>query len=85
MPQLSALTRILPPATLAWKLDLLEAGAQFVSAQFVNVAQRVLLLIGDGDLLLPSAEEGPRLQRLLPRCNLKVRQPATRIPTPYTL
>jgi hypothetical protein len=38
-----------------------------------NVQQRVLLLTGEGDLLIPSREEGPRLQKLLPRCQLKVR------------
>ena len=37
-----------------------------------EVGQRVLLLTGEGDLLIPSREEGPRLQRLLPRCQLKV-------------
>ena len=38
-----------------------------------NVQQRVLLLTGEGDLLIPSREEGPRLQKLLPRCQLKAR------------
>lgn len=32
----------------------------------------MLLLIGSGDLLIPSAEEGPRLQKALPRARLKV-------------
>ena len=32
----------------------------------------MLLLTGEGDLLIPSREEGPRLQKLLPRCQLKV-------------
>lgn len=75
IPQLSALSSILPPATLAWKLDLLAEGNKFVSQQIRNVSQRVLLLIGDSDLLLPSAEEGTRLKGLLPRCNLKVHAP----------
>lgn len=73
IPQLSALSTILPPATLAWKLDQLAEGSKFVSTLYSNVSQRVLLLIGDSDLLLPSADEGPRLKRLLPRCNLKVK------------
>jgi hypothetical protein len=30
IPQLTALTNILPPATLAWKLRLLAAGCRFV-------------------------------------------------------
>ena len=37
-----------------------------------RVPQRVLLLVSDGDWLIPSAEEGPRLKQLLPRCRLRV-------------
>ena len=37
-----------------------------------NVPQRVLLIVGDQDLLLPSSEEGPRLQRALQRAHLRV-------------
>ena len=37
-----------------------------------EVGQRVLLLAGDGDWLIPSADEGERLQKLLPRCQLRV-------------
>jgi hypothetical protein len=33
----------------------------------------VLLVIGDSDLLIPSSSEGPRLERAIPRCTLKVR------------
>jgi hypothetical protein len=36
------------------------------------VQQRTLLVMGDQDLLIPSAAEGPRLQRLLPRAHLRV-------------
>lgn len=28
--------------------------------------------VGDGDILIPSAEEGPRLARALPRASLRV-------------
>lgn len=37
-----------------------------------QVQQRVLVLVGDGDALIPSGEEGPRLQRALPRAHLRV-------------
>ena len=37
-----------------------------------DVGQRVLLLAGDGDWLIPSADEGRRLQKLLQRCQLRV-------------
>ena len=35
----------------------------------------MLLLAGDGDWLIPSADEGARLQKLLPRCQLRVHTP----------
>ena len=41
-----------------------------------HVSQRVLLLVGDNDLLIPSKEEGPRLKERLPRCRLRVSQPS---------
>jgi pimeloyl-ACP methyl ester carboxylesterase len=36
-----------------------------------QVQQRVLLLVGENDLVIPSATEGPRLQRALPRALLR--------------
>jgi len=36
------------------------------------VQARTLVLVADGDLLIPSREEGPRLQKLLPRSVLRV-------------
>ena len=41
--------------------------------RYGEVQARVLLLIGDGDLLIPSKGEGERLEKLLPRCVVKVR------------
>ena len=72
IPQLGYLTKILPPASLLWKLELLKQGNAVVQRQLAHVQQRVLLLTADGDLLIPSKEEGPRLARLLPRCRHKV-------------
>jgi len=72
IPQLGALTSILPPATLAWKLRLLAEGCRYMEGRFGEVQARVLLLIGDSDLLIPSKEEGERLEKLLPRCVVKV-------------
>ena len=37
-----------------------------------DVTQRTLLFVGDGDLLIPSKEEGPRLKERMPRCRLRV-------------
>lgn len=58
--------------TLAWKLDLLGQGHDYTESLLPSVQQRVLVLVGDGDILIPSAEEGPRLQRALPRAHLRV-------------
>lgn len=72
LPQLSALADILPPPTLEWKLRLLDEGCRYMANRYVDVQQRVLLLIGDADLLIPSKDEGTRLEKTLPRCVLKV-------------
>ncbi|KAK9908919.1 hypothetical protein WJX75_004666 [Coccomyxa subellipsoidea] len=74
IPQLQALTEILPPPTLEWKLKLLEEGNRQLEPKLKEVSQRVLLVVGSGDLLLPSGEEGSRLEKLLPRCRLRVMQ-----------
>lgn len=72
LSQLPLLADLLPPETLAWKLKLLQQGCVEVAPILGQVPQRVLLIIGDQDLLIPSKEEGPRLQRALPRAHLRV-------------
>lgn len=72
LSQLPLLADLLPPETLAWKLQLLKEGCAVVGPQLGSVPQRVLLIIGDQDLMIPSKEEGPRLQRALPRAHLRV-------------
>jgi len=82
LPQLGALSVILPPETLAWKLRMLDTGNKFIADRLGTVSQRVLLLVGDGDLLLPSGAEGKRLARMLPRCVSKVIFGHLRVPSP---
>lgn len=41
-------------------------------AVLLQIQQRILLLAGENDLLIPSSEEARRLSRKLPRCNTKV-------------
>jgi hypothetical protein len=66
-------TRPRPAAdTLAWKLELLREGGAAVEPLLPRIPQRAFVLVGDQDLLLPSGEEGPRLQRALPRAQLRV-------------
>lgn len=72
LSQLPLLAELLPAETLAWKLKLLQQGCAEVAPKLGSVPQRVLLIIGDQDLLIPSKEEGPRLQRALPRAHLRV-------------
>ncbi|PSC68099.1 Acyltransferase chloroplastic [Micractinium conductrix] len=72
LQQLPVLAEILPAETLAWKLDLLRQGSVAVEPLLPNIQQRVFLLVGDQDLLIPSKEEGPRLKRALPRAQLRV-------------
>lgn len=71
IPQLGYLSKILPPAVLQWKLELLKQGNAVVKPLLPNIQQRVFLLAADNDLLIPSKQEGPRLKNLLPRCRLK--------------
>ncbi len=72
IPQLGYLAKILPPAVLQWKLELLKQGNDVVKPMLPFIQQRVYLITGEGDLLIPSKEEGPRLKNLLPRCRHKV-------------
>jgi hypothetical protein len=64
-----------------WNMEPVGRGEPCVSAlclfrqlepKLKEVSQRVLLVVGSGDLLLPSGEEGSRLEKLLPRCRLRV-------------
>ncbi|KAI7839273.1 hypothetical protein COHA_006971 [Chlorella ohadii] len=72
LSQLPVLAEILPAETLAWKLELLRQGSAAVEPLLPRVQQRCFVLVGDQDLLIPSAREGPRLQRALPRAQLRV-------------
>jgi len=72
LAQLPLLSQLLPSDTLAWKLKLLEEGCVAVGTVLGSVPQRVLLIVGDQDMLIPSADEGARLQRALPRAHLRV-------------
>ena len=70
--QLPLLAELLPPETLAWKLQLLEEGCKSIAPKIGQVSQRVLIVVGEADALIPSLEEGRRLQRLLPRSHLRI-------------
>ncbi|GAX78319.1 hypothetical protein CEUSTIGMA_g5761.t1 [Chlamydomonas eustigma] len=71
LPELQIMRLVLPPATLAWRLQLLKEGSTYVNGVLGQVPQRTLLLTGQEDRLIPSASEGPRLKRMMQRCRLK--------------
>jgi len=74
LPELGSLRNVLPAPTLAHRLNLLKEGAIYVNARLDQIAQRVLLIVGSNDLVIPSNAEGPRLKRSLARCRLEVLQ-----------
>jgi pimeloyl-ACP methyl ester carboxylesterase len=67
MPQLSALRLVLPRDTLAHRLQLLQEGAAAARALLPRVQQRALILAGELDLLIPSADEAKLLEQRMPR------------------
>ncbi|KAI8105771.1 hypothetical protein M9434_000352 [Picochlorum sp. BPE23] len=70
--QLPILADILPRDTLAHKLELLKQGCEIVEGEVGDVKQRVFVLVGDQDLLLPSEQEGSKLQSKLARAHVRV-------------
>lgn len=76
LSSLGALAGIIPPSTLAHRLAVLSAGSAEVNASLdgrdAEMLPPVLIVVGDADRLLPSAEEGPRLARKLSRSQLHV-------------
>ncbi|CAD7704397.1 unnamed protein product [Ostreobium quekettii] len=69
---LGFLVDVLPPPVVAWKLELVKQGIDEVEKVLPKVQQRVLLVAGEGDWMLPSRSEAQRLRRLLPRCSTRV-------------
>ncbi|KAF5840611.1 hypothetical protein DUNSADRAFT_16126 [Dunaliella salina] len=63
---------VLPPATLAHRLNLLKEAASYVNPRVDQVPQRTLLLVGSDDRVIPSGTEGPRLKFRMARCRLEV-------------
>lgn len=70
LQQLPILAEILPRDTLEHKLKLLQDGCD--SVEFDKIAQRVFILVGDQDLLLPSDREAERLEKLLARGYVRI-------------
>ncbi|GMH32734.1 hypothetical protein BSKO_00568 [Bryopsis sp. KO-2023] len=69
---LDFLGEALSPEVIAWKLEIVQQGIDNTRSKIPKVQQRVLLVVGDGDWMLPSGDEAERLSGLLPRCSTKI-------------
>jgi len=68
----SEVTRILPADTLGWRLaQFLEQGNSLLRPRLGDLNTPTLVLVGKNDRLLPSASEGRRLAKALPRAEFK--------------
>ncbi|KAG7985013.1 hypothetical protein I3843_03G003300 [Carya illinoinensis] len=68
---LSVLSDVLPRETLRWKLQMLKSGSAASNSRLHAVKAQTLILSSGRDLLLPSQEEGERLGRALPKCEIR--------------
>lgn len=66
--EMGFLEDLLPPATIRHRIDYAQKASKTVNARLLDVKAPVLVLTGGGDILLPSTEEGRRLERELPDC-----------------
>jgi len=70
--QAEALAEQLPPATLDWRLKMMRRAVRKLGPSLRRVEQRVLVVAGEEDRLLPSADEAKRLGGLLQRSATRV-------------
>ena len=69
----SQVTKLLPADTLTWRLaQWLERGSALVAPRLDELTTPTLVLVGQSDRLLPSREEGKRLNQILQRAEVKV-------------
>ncbi|RDX75884.1 Acyltransferase-like protein, chloroplastic, partial [Mucuna pruriens] len=68
---LPVLADILPKETLLWKLKMLKSASAYVHSRLYAIKAQTLILCSGNDQLLPSQQEGERLRKLLPKCELR--------------
>ncbi|KAL3829445.1 hypothetical protein ACJIZ3_018247 [Penstemon smallii] len=68
---LSVVSDLFTTETLMWKLDILKSAAAFANSRLHAVKAQTLILSSGQDQLLPSKEEGERLHKLLPKCDIR--------------
>ncbi|CAK7328374.1 unnamed protein product [Dovyalis caffra] len=65
---LNVLAALLPRETLLWKLNMLKVASTYANSHLHAVKAQTLVLSSGRDRLLPSEEEGQRLNHVLPKC-----------------
>eukprot|EP00873_Tetraselmis_striata_P011400 jgi/Tetstr1/431664/TSEL_021193.t1 len=70
--QLGALGEQLPPATLDWRLNVMRNAIKALNPKLSKVEQRVLVVVGDEDRLMPAVQEAERLGKRLQRAVTRV-------------
>ncbi|KAL7190168.1 hypothetical protein ACSBR2_022446 [Camellia fascicularis] len=68
---LSVLADVLPRETILWKLQMLSSASADSNSRLHAVKAQTLILSSGRDLFLPSQEEGERLRRTLPQCEIR--------------
>ncbi|XP_059644087.1 phytyl ester synthase 2, chloroplastic-like [Cornus florida] len=68
---LSVLADVLAGETLLWKLQMLKSASAYTNSRLHAVKAQTLILSSGKDQLLPSEEEGERLCRILPKCQIR--------------
>uniref|UniRef100_A0A7S0VIS5 AB hydrolase-1 domain-containing protein n=1 Tax=Hemiselmis tepida TaxID=464990 RepID=A0A7S0VIS5_9CRYP len=69
---LEYLFSIMPPATVAHRLKVLEDGSKMIEGNLGKAEVPCLVIAGEDDGVLPSKAESERLKKALPRCATKV-------------
>ncbi|CAK8542690.1 unnamed protein product [Lathyrus sativus] len=68
---LPVLTDILPKETLLWKLKMFKSASDYANSRLYAIKAQTLILCSGNDQLLPSQQEGEKLCKLLPNCQLR--------------
>ncbi|GKD83718.1 acyltransferase-like protein, chloroplastic, partial [Tanacetum coccineum] len=68
---LSDIGEVLTVEMVLWKLKMLEAGCAYSNSGLHSVSAQTLILSSGNDQILPSLEEGERLGKILPKCQIR--------------
>ncbi|KAF5456972.1 hypothetical protein F2P56_021114 [Juglans regia] len=68
---LSILPDVYPRETLGWKLQMLKSASSVSNSRLHAVKAQTLILLSERDQLLPSQDEGEKLRRALPKCEIR--------------